>query len=486
MLSLYFQMAEAIGARDEDRSNAEHLQLFYAKKDAQWEAEQKVVWEYWDGNNWVPLVVSDATKNFTASGFVDFVGPDDHKQSLKFAEDRYWIRARLEMGGYVKPPCIVRVMQNTVAAANVVTVRNEILGSSDGMPLQKYHLSQGAYLEGEVIEVRERDEPSSEEIVDLGKDAVRPAEESEGGGYWVKWKAVESFFASGQRSHHYLRNPTMGQIVFGDGTRGMMPPEGRNSIVARRYQIGGGTRGNVNAGTLTALTRSIAYIDKVSNMLPAAGGADAETIEEAKARAPMEIKSRDRAVTAEDFESMAMRASTGIARAKCLPSGRHDGHVLLVVVPKGDDRSLDLTRKLEPAPELLRYAKSFVDERRLVATVVEVIKPVYIEISIKVTLIRRSVGQAERVRREIEQRLRRYLHPLVGGRDGKGWPFGRSVYKSDLTHVVEDIPGVEVIDAITIYDEDRRVAVEVVRLEAEQLIHLVNVAVVERVREEIV
>ena len=60
------------------------------------------------------------------------------------------------------------------------------------------------------------------------------------------------------------------------------------------------------------------------------------------------------------------------------------------------------------------------------------------------------------------------------------------MYKSDLAHIVEDIPGVEVIDAITIYDEDKRVAVDNARLEPDQLIHLVNVAVVERVREEIV
>jgi predicted phage baseplate assembly protein len=209
-------------------------------------------------------------------------------------------------------------------------------------------------------------------------------------------------------------------------------------------------------------------------------------VEEAKVRAPMEIKSRDRAVTAEDFESLALRASTGIARAKCLPSGRHDGHVELVIVPKGDDRNLDLTRKLVPPPELLRYVKNFIDDRRLVSTVVEVVKPSYLELSIKITLIRRTVGQTDRLRREIENRLRRYLHPLIGGRDGKGWPFGRAVYKSDLAHVIEDIPGVELVDAITIYDEDRRVAVEAGRLGPNELVHLVNLVVVERVREEIV
>jgi predicted phage baseplate assembly protein len=221
-------------------------------------------------------------------------------------------------------------------------------------------------------------------------------------------------------------------------------------------------------------------------VLPAAGGADAETVEEAKERAPRTLKSRDRAVTAEDFETLALRASTGVARARCLPSQRHDGEVQVVVVPRGDERNIDLSKRLLPAPELLRYVKNYLDERRLVGTVVEVIRPSYAEISIKVTLVRRSVKQTDRLKREIEERMRRYLHPLLGGRDGKGWPFGRAVYKSDLAHLIEEIPGVEVIDSITIFDEDRRVAVENVRLDPEGLIHLVNVAVVERVREEIV
>jgi predicted phage baseplate assembly protein len=268
--------------------------------------------------------------------------------------------------------------------------------------------------------------------------------------------------------------------------RGLMPPAGGNNIVARKYQVGGGVRGNVNSMTLTQLTRAIAYIEECYNALPAAGGADAETVEEAKARAPLVLKARDRAVTAEDFESLALRASTGVARARCLPSQSHDGEVQVVIIPRGDEKNLDLTKKLIPAPELLRFVKNFLDERRLVGTVVEVIKPGFIEISLKVTLVRRTIGQSERLKREIEDRLRRYLHPLVGGRDGKGWPFGRAVYKTDLAHLVEDVPGVEVIDSITIFDEDRRVSVENVRLEPSELIYLVNVAVVERVREGIV
>ena len=137
-MSLYVLLADALPEQphDGDRADAEFLRNYYADRDAVWEAEQRVVWEYFDGTNWSPLVVMDGTKNFTVSGFVDFVGPDDHAKTMKFTEDRYWIRARLEMGGYVKPPRIARILTNTVESANVVTLRDETLGRSDGTPIQ--------------------------------------------------------------------------------------------------------------------------------------------------------------------------------------------------------------------------------------------------------------------------------------------------------------------------------------------------------------
>jgi len=105
---------------------------------------------------------------------------------------------------------------------------------------------------------------------------------------------------------------------------------------------------------------------------------------------------------------------------------------------------------------------------------------------LKVTLLRRTVGTSDRLRRDIEEKLRRFLHPLHGGRDGKGWTFGRPVLKSDLVHLVEEVPGVDAVDSLQIFDEDRRVAAEQIRLDADALPHVVNVNVVEKVRDEIV
>jgi len=391
-MSLYFQFVESTVV-EQDFAHAEHLTQYYEKRKTIWEPEQRISWEYYNGRAWVTLVVADGTKNFTESGFIDFVGPDDMDKTLKFTEDRFWIRARLEMGGYIKPPRVRRILQNTVEVANVRTVRDEILGSSDGTPLQNYTLLHGPLLGGQVIEVREREEPLGEEVEELGEHAVRMADDREGG-YMVRWREVESFFESGPKSRHYIIDPLTRQVRFGDGIRGMVPPVSRNTVIAAEYRVGGGSKGNVNAFTLTSLTRAVPYIEKVYNVLPAVGGADAETVEQAKERAPLQIKSRDRAVTSEDFETLALRSTTSIARAKAMSSDDRAGHVHLVIIPRGDEKNLDLTRKLVPPPELCRFVRNYLDERRLITTILDVTKPDYVEISLKITLIRRTVGQS--------------------------------------------------------------------------------------------
>ena len=223
----------------------------------------------------------------------------------------------------------------------------------------------------------------------------------------------------------------------------------------------------------------------MTNPLPATGGADRETIDEAKARAPYTIKSRDRAVTTEDYEMLALRASTTLARARCVPDRSNRGHVTLALVPKGEMRGEELTRRLVPSNEVLRYVKRYLDERKLVGTVLNVVRPRYKDVSLRVVLIRRSIGTSDRLRKDIELKLRRFLHSLVGGRDGKGWEFGRPVLKAELIHLVEEVPGVEGVDTLEIRDELRNVGVEHLRLDDDELPFLVHVHVAEKVRDDI-
>jgi hypothetical protein len=117
--------------------------------------------------------------------------------------------------------------------------------------------------------------------------------------------------------------------------------------------------------------------------------------------------------------------------------------------------------------------------------VLGVIRPRYQDLSLKVTLLRRTIGTSDRLRREIELKLRRFLHPLVGGRGQAGWDFGRPVLKTELVHLIEEVPGVEGVDSLEIRDEQRDVGVEHMRLDDDELPFLVHVHIAEKVRDEI-
>ena len=490
-LGIFFSLDEELGLgslpTDEAEIATTELDKYETMRRLAWESGQRVVWEYWDGRAWQPLSVDDETQGFTSSGFAFLIAPDDWVISSKFTEERFWLRARLEQGGYVKPPRIRMVVTNAIDAYNHETIPAEILGSSDASPLQAFKFLRGPLLEDEVIEVRERQKPVPEEVAELGPDAVRAAEPDnpQNNEVWVRYRRVDSFFASGPRSRHYTLDYVTGIVAFGDGRRGMVPSEAKNNIVARSYRIGGGALGNVNANTLTSLGRALAYIESVTNPLPATAGADRETIDEAKNRAPYTIKSRDRAVTSEDYEMLALRASTTLARARCVPDRSNRGHVTVALVPKGEVRGEEFGRRLVPSNEVLRYVKRYLDDRKLVGTVLNVVRPRYKDLSLRVVLIRRSIGTSDRLRKDIEIKLRRFLHSLVGGRDGKGWEFGRPVLKTELIHLVEEVPGVEGVDALAIRDELRNVGIEHLRLEDDELPFLVHVHVAEKVRDDI-
>jgi hypothetical protein len=471
----------------------EHLQKHFAAQDDMLRREQRVTWEYWNGKIWAMLPVTDHTRNFTQSGFIDFIGPKDFRATKRFGQKLFWMRARLEMGGFVEQPRINNITLNCVYALNHRTMKNELIGSSDGTPNQRFEIRFTPVLAGEELWVLEREALTNAAIETLKDEhdvldtheCVEVSSDKRSPGTWVRWKQVESFYASTNESRHYKLEPITGEILFGNGTKGKAPPMGENSIVLRLYRVGGGSKGNIGAGTINTLKRSISSIDTVYNPYGANGGSNQESIEEVKERGPYVIRSRYRAVTQEDFEWLAMQASNSIARAACLSSTDREGEVTVIVIPKFDDLTTDYTEKLLPSTELIRRVTSYLDERRLVTTMVKVTKPRYVDISVKVDVIRSTTGSSQKIKRHIERALRIFLHPLKGGRGGKGWPFGRNVLKMDLYHVVEEIEGVEFVDQIRLVDEDRNIQVDQIKIGPGELPYLLEVETTEKSREKL-
>ena len=92
-------------------------------------------------------------------------------------------------------------------------------------------------------------------------------------------------------------------VVFGDGTFGMSPSE--TATVTAVYRVGGGTIGNVAAGTLTQTVLPELWLDSIVNVTAATGGRDQETREHARRVGPASSHDPLVAVTSADYQAAA-------------------------------------------------------------------------------------------------------------------------------------------------------------------------------------
>src|SRR5436309_1146540 len=171
-----------------------------------------------------------------------------------------------------------------------------------------------------------------------------------------------------------------------------------------------------------------------------------------------------RAVTAEDYERLAVAAHEGVARARCLPlrnlkapnpfAQESDGHVSVVVVPaSAKPGSAD-------ALALLSAVGQDLEPRKLLTTRLHVVEPRYVTLRLKATLVlkqgaleRTTAGDAQKkeqkgVVESAVDALKEFFDPLRGGPERRGWPFGRSIYVSEIYALLDDLPGVDYVSQL--------------------------------------
>ena len=172
----------------------------------------------------------------------------------------------------------------TVSVRQGRTINEERVGSSSGLPNQRFTLnSRGA-------------------IVDTLRVFI-----NEGGGF-VRWTQVRSFIDSARDDRHFMvevdefDNTT---LVFGDNFAGRIPSPFVGGIFAT-YAVGGGVIGNVAPRTITVMGTSISYVSNTFNpyseFVP---GTDKESLAEIKRNAPAHLRTLWRAVTLQDHADLA-------------------------------------------------------------------------------------------------------------------------------------------------------------------------------------
>ncbi|MBD2847886.1 putative baseplate assembly protein [Paenibacillus sp. IB182496] len=277
---------------------------------------------------------------------------------------------------------------------------------------------------------------------------------------WEDWEQVSHFDASAPEARHFVFDARAKSIRFGNNERGAIPSQhDEPNLCLIACEFGGGERGNVKPGLITAFVHPEQHRLglNVNNPFFAAGGTEPETLQDCIARAQRTLTEPFRAVTAEDVERI-VRQTPGlkVAKVKALPmytagmreypKERAPGQLTVAVVPFGyADTPM-------PSAGFMQTIKRHLDERRLITTEVHVIPPEYIRISIHATVVVEPyfVDEAASVRRALRQTLK----PLDGPA-GAGWSFGRTVHRGDLLGIVSRIKGVAFIQELWIEAEGR-------------------------------
>jgi len=431
------------------------VRIFFLANELTFTDEQKpkMEWTYSKKNDWCELDHYDGTEGLIMAEILELLGPSDFSARTEFGSYLYWIKGSLTKGEYEEWPLLEGIYPNTTWALQAETIKDETPGSGNGEPDQIFKFLKIPVLNGEIVRIREI--LSEEEKLSLktasGEDAIHEVKDDKGNVIetWVLWSEVPDFFDSKENSRHYTLDHATGEIQFGDGINGMIPQTGENNIKAFSYRWGGGKQGNVRAGDIKTLKSPVSGVDSVSNATAADGGADTVTLDRMLEVGPARISHRNRAVTVDDFEWLAMEASRKLAKVRCLPNTnnkmeKETGWVTVIIVPDSPDD--------EPSPslELKRKVKQYLEEHCVntisSANHVHVTGPWYLKISVSMDVFIPSIDAAGEVERKVNKKLRAFFHPLTGGPEGKGWDFGRDVSVSDLYAIIEKIQGVDHIE----------------------------------------
>jgi hypothetical protein len=262
-------------------------------------------------------------------------------------------------------------------------------------------------------------------------------------GQSVTWTARRDLLNSGATAEEFvaeIENDGAVSIRFGDDRHGRRPEPG--AAFTATYRVGNGRAGNIGADTLAHIAVNVPEIVHLRNPLPARGGQDPESIEDARQRAPVAFRLQERAVTPADYAEVAER-SVDVQRAAATFRWTGSWHTVFLTVDRR--AGLPVTGDFE------NDVRSYVERYRMAGHDLEVDSPQFVALEIDLQIC----VAADHFRSDIERELLDALsnRELPDGRRGLFHPdnftFGQPVYLSAIYAAAHAVAGVESVDART-------------------------------------
>jgi hypothetical protein len=222
-------------------------------------------------------------------------------------------------------------------------------------------------------------------------------------------------------------------LRFGDNLLGKRPEAGTQFTAT--YRVGNGIAGNVGAESLAHIVTGLTAITLVRNSLSAQGGAEPETIEDVRQRAPAAFRTQERAVTEADYAEVTQRDKRA-QRAAATFRWTGSWHTVFLTVDRLGILPVDEAFEISIRNSVERYRMAGydleVDGPRFVSLEIEMhvcAKPDYFRSDLKAALLE-IFGE-----RLLPDGRRGVFHP-------DNFTFGQTVWLSPLYAAAQAVEGV--------------------------------------------
>lgn len=302
-------------------------------------------------------------------------------------------------------------------------ITEELLGTSDGTPNQRFALVHPRLI------LRRPGTRDVTVVSQLGNTVQ----------HWTMRETL-AFSQAAQRDYVIqVDADDRASIAFGDGGFGAIPPQG--ALIKVTYRVGGGVAGNVPAGAITTIVGApqLALLAAtVTNPAAATGGAEREEIGRAVQRAPAVFRSLRRAVTAADYEALAL-SFQGVAKVRAVATGWNE--VTLYVAPAGGGKVSDV---------LEAGLKAYFEDKRMLGQLIEVADVDYVPI-----MVTAEIGvEGYYVPADVVAQVQRAAADLLAF---EKVTFNQTVYLSRFYDQSSEIPGVVYVNITEFRRGDRPV-----------------------------
>jgi hypothetical protein len=404
------------------------------------------------GDHFVPVVAQDNTRAIGETGLVSMSFSVEPISAELFGRTLSWLRLTPASAAIEWKPTLHGAYLNAVWAHAAETMTRELVGSSEGAPNLTLQLARPPLLK-DSLELRVKEPLGTEERRDLLENdpTLVKSAVTDLPGDWVLWRQVADPMDHEASARVYSLDEDTGVVRFGDGLQGAIPPIGTNAIVAFKYErtepaTADGVAANfVGARAPLGLVTPVENVEAVIAADQAAGGVAPESGERVLHFGSAKLRHRGRAVTARDFEDLALERFADVVQAHCYIRG---GSVRLVPVMRGADPSPSQAQRRELKRVLLAAAPA------ALAGGIRIESAMVRRFRIELTLRVATLDVAGELARHVKQTLQAYFDTDTGGNGRDGWALGASPSEDDIAEALLDEPYLESIVSVALSEID--------------------------------